>query len=183
LSNPKYVSEITNAKVVENDQITKNIPLIKNDESSYSSDPFDVPSGHFKIFVEGWDSIGNPIFTEFTVTVADAMPKPKNVDKIKIPNGASQVIFTAKVNKSSLKVYDSSDKEYVANSLEDDTEIVVIDNPSAGTWTVHSEDGFSYSFLKGSFAYGFSLEIPKSKEETSDEPIKGQSNSPLTTYN
>ncbi len=38
-----------------------------NDESSYSSDPFDVPSGQFKIFIEGWDSIGNPIIREFTV--------------------------------------------------------------------------------------------------------------------
>jgi hypothetical protein len=94
------------------------------------------------------------------------------------------VIFTAKAKKSSLKVYDSSDKEYVTKPLGNDTEIVVIDNPSAGTWTVHSKDGFSYSFRKGTsivtYGYGFSLEIPKSKEETSEKPIKGQSNSPLT---
>ncbi len=65
--NPEHVSEISNFKIVEKDEITKDIPLMKNDESSYSSDPFDVPFRQFKIFIEGWDSSKNPIFREFTI--------------------------------------------------------------------------------------------------------------------
>ncbi len=82
---------------------------MKNDESSYSSDPFDVPSGEFKIFVEGWDSIGIPIFQEFTV----------------------------------------------GNEIN-----ITID-------------------LDETFGYGFSVGIPNSKVETSDQPIKGKSNRPI----
>jgi hypothetical protein len=67
LLNPEHVSEITNAKVVQNETIVEDKPLMKNDESSYSSDPFDVPSGEFEIFIEGWDSSKNPIFREFTI--------------------------------------------------------------------------------------------------------------------
>ncbi len=187
LLNPEYVSEITHFKVGQNETTIEDIPLIKNDESSYSSDPFNASVyEQFKIFVQGWDSNNNPIFQEFTIVDAKPKPKPKpkDVEKIEIPKGVSQVIFTAKAKESSLKVYESSEKEYVGRSLGNDTEIVVIDDPSAGTWTVHSEDGFSYSFRKGTsvvtYGYGFSLEIPKSKEETSKKPIKGQSKNRLT---
>jgi hypothetical protein len=64
LSNPKYVAEITNFKIIQNGQIIKTVTLHKNDESSYSSDPFVVPSGQFKIIIEGLDSNGNPILKE-----------------------------------------------------------------------------------------------------------------------
>jgi hypothetical protein len=69
LSNPKHVDEITNAKIVQNDQIIKTVSLHKNSESGYSSDPFVVPSGEFKIFIEGSDSNKNPILREYTVDV------------------------------------------------------------------------------------------------------------------
>jgi hypothetical protein len=177
LSNPKYIGELTNMKVLQNDQIIKDIPLIKNGDFSYSSDQFDVPSGEFTIFIEGSVSNKNPILREFTV---DVIPKPipKNVEKIEIPDGVTQVIFTAKGKKQSLKVIDSSGKEYVGIPLGDDSEFIIINNPSVGTWTVHSEDGFSYSLrnepLVAKFVYGFSLEIPNSKEDTVDKPIKGK---------
>ncbi len=178
LSNPKYGAEFTNTKIIQNDQIIKDIPLIKNGEFSYSSDQFVVPSGEFKIFIEGWDSNGNPIIREFTVDVSPK-PIPKNVEKIEIPDGVTQVIFTAKKGKKqSLKVYDSFGKEYVDTALGDDSELIVVENPSVGTWTVHSEDGFSYSFrnepLVAKFVYGFSLAIPNSKEDTAHKPIKGK---------
>ncbi len=64
LSNPKYVAEITNIKIIQNGQIIKTVTLHQNDESSYSSDPFVVPSGQFKIFIEGLDSNGNSILKE-----------------------------------------------------------------------------------------------------------------------
>jgi hypothetical protein len=67
LLNPESVSEISNAKLVQNETTIEDIPLMKTDESSYSSDPFDIPSGEFEIFIEGWDSNCNPIFQEFTV--------------------------------------------------------------------------------------------------------------------
>ncbi len=67
LLNPEHVSELTNFKVGQNETTIEDIPLTKTDESSYSSDIFDVPSGKFEIFIEGWDSIGNPIFREFDV--------------------------------------------------------------------------------------------------------------------
>jgi hypothetical protein len=177
LSNPKHVGEITNVKLLQNDEIIKDIPLIKNGESSYSSDQFVVPSGQFKIYIEGSDSNGNPILREFTVDVI-TNTKPKNVENIEIPKEVTQVIFTAKGKKQSLKVYDSFGKEYVDTALGDDSEFIVIENPSVGTWTVRSEDGFSYSFrnepLVAKFVYGFSLEIPNSKEDTVDKPIKGK---------
>ncbi len=69
MSNPKYVAEITNFKIIQNGQIIKTVTLHKNDESSYSSEPFVVPSGQFKIFIEGWDLNGNPILKETTVGV------------------------------------------------------------------------------------------------------------------
>jgi hypothetical protein len=177
LSNPKYVAEISNAKIIQNDQIIKIVSLHKNGEFSYSSEQFDVPSGEFKIFIEGWDSNGSPLLREFTFDVSPK-PIPKNVEKIEIPNGVTQVIFTAKGKKQSLKVYDSFGKEYVGTALGDDSEFIVINNPSVGTWTVHSEDGFSYSFrnepLVAKFVYGFSLSIPNRKEDTVDKPIKGK---------
>ncbi len=183
LSNPKYVAEITNFKIIQNGQIIKTVTLHKNDESSYSSDPFVVPSGQFKIFIEGLDSNGNSILREHKI-----VPKPSikpgayvNVETIEIPDGATQVIFTAKAKKQSLKVFDSSKKEYVGRPLGDGSELefVSIENPSAGTWTVHSERGFSHSIKIGNanpFDYGFSLGIPNSKEETSKQPVFGKSN-------
>jgi hypothetical protein len=106
------------------------------------------------------------------------IPKPTDTDveKVEIPDGVTQVIFTAKGKKQSLKVYDSSNKEYLGEPLGDDSEAIVIDNPSVGNWTVHSEHGFSYSFRDEplpKFVYGFSLAVPDKKEETSDKPIKG----------
>ncbi len=100
------------------------------------------------------------------------------MEMIEIPNGVTQVIFTAKGKKQSLKVYDSSNKEYLGEPLGDDSEAIVIKNPSVGNWTVHSEDGFSYSFRDetsdAKFVYGFSLAVPDKKEDTVDKPIKGK---------
>ncbi len=45
--------------------------VARNDESSYSSEPFDIPSGDFKIFIEGRDSNKNPIFKEFIIDDID----------------------------------------------------------------------------------------------------------------
>jgi hypothetical protein len=180
LSNPKYVGELTNVKVLQNDRIIKDIRLIKNVEFSYSSDQFVVPSGQFKIYIEGSDSNGNPILREFSVDVISKQSPNigKNVVKIEIPKGVTQVIFTAKGKKQSLRVYDSSGKEYVGIPQGDHIEAIVVNSPSVGTWTVHSEDGFSYSFrdepLVAKFVYGFSLAIPNSKEDTVDKPIKGK---------
>ncbi len=109
-------------------------------------------------------------------------PTPKNVEEVEIPDGLTQVIFTAKGKKQSLKVYDSSNKEYLGEPLGDDSEAIVIDNPSVGNWTVHSEDGFLYSFRDEplpKFVYGFSLAVPDKKEDTVDKPIKGKDPSSL----
>jgi hypothetical protein len=79
LSNPINVGEITNAMIVQNDQIIKSVTLHKNDEFSYSSEPFAVPSGEFKIFIEGWDLNGSPILRE---VIADGViPKDTIVPK------------------------------------------------------------------------------------------------------
>jgi hypothetical protein len=180
LSNPKHVGEIIYAKIVQNDQIIKIVSLHKNGEFIYSSDRFFVPFGEFKIFIEGSDSNKNPILREFPVNVIPK-PSPKNVEKIEIPDGVTQVIFTAKGKNQSLKVYDSSGKEYVGSPLENDpdTEIIIIKNPSVGTWTVHSKHGFSHSIEienENPFDYGFSLEIPNRKKDTSQQPIFGKFN-------
>ncbi len=178
-TNPKHVGDISNAKIIQNDQTIKRIPLHKNENSSYSSDQFVVPSEKFKIFIEGLDSNKNPILREFTVDVI-TKPTPKIVEKVEIPDGVAQVIFTAKGKKQSLKVYDSSNKEYVGSPRENepDTEIVIIEKPSVGNWTVHSQHGFSHSIEienESPFDYGFSLEIPKSKKFTIHQPIFGKS--------
>ncbi len=76
LSNPKYVAKITNAKIVQNDQIIKTVSLHKNGEFSYSSEPFVVPSGQFTIFIEGWDFNGSPILREIIVDGKDKLIKP-----------------------------------------------------------------------------------------------------------
>ncbi len=81
LSNPKYVDEITNAKIVQNDQIIKTVSLHKNGESSYSSEPFVVPSGQFTIFIEGWDFNGSPILREIIVDIIPDQDKPINPDE------------------------------------------------------------------------------------------------------
>jgi hypothetical protein len=174
-------------KFIQNDQIIKTAPLIRNEGSSYSSEPFDVPSGDFKIFVEGWDSNKNPIFREFTDDFTmDYEQGLKNEEKIEIENGVSQVIFTA-VGKKPLIVYDSFNKKYHGRHLDDNSQTLIIDNPPNGIWTVHSEDGFSYSIRSGgfeekTFEYGFSLEIPNSKNEISYQPIFGKSANLIEFY-
>ncbi len=72
LSTPKYVAELTNFKVVQNEIIQEDVILVKSDESRYSSDPFDAPIiEQFKIYIEGWDSNSNPIFREITIETVD----------------------------------------------------------------------------------------------------------------
>jgi hypothetical protein len=103
----------------------------------------------------------------------------KNMELIEIQKGVSQVIFTAVGKKPSMMVYDSFNKKYQGRALGDNGQTLIVDNPSNGIWTVHSEDGFSYSIeigglVEDTYDYGFSLEIPNNKRETSYQPIIGK---------
>ncbi len=91
----------------------------------------------------------------------------------------TQVIFTVVGKNPSLTVYDSSNKKYQGVKLGDNAQSLIIDNPLNGTWTVYSEDNVAYSvevggLVEGTFDYGFSLEVPISKNETFYRPIIGK---------
>lgn len=102
----------------------------------------------------------------------------KNVDKVDVDSGVSQVTFTVVGKKPKLIVYDSFNKMYQGKHLGDNGQTLTIDNPQNGTWTVHSEDSSPYSIeigglVENTFDYGFSLNIPSTKSETSYQPIAG----------
>jgi hypothetical protein len=112
----------------------------------------------------------------------------KNVDKIEIQNGVTQLIFTVVGKNPSLTIYDSAEKKYEGIKLGDNAQSLIIDNPQNGTWTVHSEDKLAYSIKVGglvedTFDYGFSLGVPNSKNETLYRPIIGEFHYPSTNPN
>jgi hypothetical protein len=109
----------------------------------------------------------------------DYQKESKNVEKVEIQDGVTQVTITVVGKKPSLTVYDSANKKYQGIKVGDNAQSLIIDNPRNGTWTVHSEDKVAYSLQIGglvedTFDYGFSLGVPNSKKETLYRPIIGK---------
>jgi hypothetical protein len=140
LSNPKYVAEISNAKITQNNQIIKTVSLHKNGESSYSSEPFVVPPGEFKIFIEGSDSNKNPILREFTVDIIQNLfesitVKGENPSQIldAIPNAVA-IAYGGPEEKSFVEIIPTdskTDKRKIKCQYEIFNQFLIVSNSSS----------------------------------------------------